>query len=153
MLPEFDKNWASMGFTDKELKALQLELTLEPDKGDLMKGTGGLRKMRFGFDNKGKSGSARVCYVDFAVYERIYLITAYPKNEKENLSKEERNQIKKLIKILEDNIFLLIKLSSLINVSINLSSYPNFLNILLKSIDFFALPCSISFIASSISIS
>ena len=104
MLPEFDKNWASMGFTDKELKALQLELTLEPDKGDLMKGTGGLRKMRFGFDNKGKSGSARVCYVDFAVYERIYLITAYPKNEKENLSKEERNQIKKLIKILEDNI-------------------------------------------------
>ena len=101
MLPEFDRKWAEMGLTDKELKALQEELTIDPSKGSIMQGTGGLRKIRIAFEGRGKSGSARVCYVDFAVYERIYLITAYPKDEKDNLSKSERNEVKKLIKILE----------------------------------------------------
>ena len=104
MLPEFDRKWSEMGLTDKELKALQEELTISPTKGDVMQGTGGLRKIRIAFEGRGKSGSARVCYVDFAVYERIYLITAYAKDEKDNLSKSERNEVKKLIKILEATI-------------------------------------------------
>lgn len=68
-----------------------------------MQGTSGLHKLRFVFEGKGKgkSGSVRVCYVDFAVYESIYLITAYPKSEKDNLSKSERNSIAKVIKTLE----------------------------------------------------
>ena len=104
MLPEFDKQWTAMGFTDKELKSLQEELTLDPARGVLMKGTGGLRKIRIAFENRGKSGSARACYVDFAICERIYLITAYPKSEKDNLIKEEQNAIKKSIKALEDTL-------------------------------------------------
>ena len=104
MLPEFDRKWKDMGLTDRELKALQEELTINPQKGDVMQGTGGLRKIRVAFEGKGKSGSARVCYVDFAVYERIYLITAYSKEEKDNLSKAERNEVKKLIHILESTI-------------------------------------------------
>ena len=40
MLPEFDKKWKEIGFTDKELKTLQEELTINPNKGDLMQGTG-----------------------------------------------------------------------------------------------------------------
>ncbi len=104
MLPEFDKQWSSMGFTDKDLKILQEQLTVNPSKGDIIPGTGGLRKIRAAFENRGKSGSARVCYVDFAVWEEIYLITAYPKNEKENLSKEEQAIIKRLIKSLENSI-------------------------------------------------
>lgn len=104
MLPEFDKKWKEIGFTDKELKALQEELTINPNKGDLMQGTGGLRKIRVAFEGRGKSSSARVCYVDFAVYERIYLITAYTKNEKDNLTKEERNEVKKVIELLKNTI-------------------------------------------------
>ena len=104
MLPEFDRKWTEMGLTDKELKALQEELTINPSKGDVMKGTGGLRKIRIAFEGREKSGSARVCYVDFIVYERIYLITAYSKDEKDNISKSERNEVKKLIKILEATI-------------------------------------------------
>ena len=103
MLPEFDKQWKAIGFTDKELKTLQEELTINPIKGDLMQGTGGVRKIRVAFEGRGKSGSARVCYVDFAVYERIYLITAYTKNSKDNLTKQERNEIKRLIEILKDS--------------------------------------------------
>ena len=104
MLPEFDRKWKEIGLTDKELRALQEELTIDPKKGDVMQGTGGLRKIRVAFEGRGKSGGARVCYVDFAVYERIYLITAYAKDEKDNLSKSERNEVKKLIHILESSI-------------------------------------------------
>ena len=69
-----------------------------------MRGTGGVRKMRFAFEHRGKSGSIRVIYVDFEIYEKIYLITAYPKNEKENLTDSERGELKRLISILEDQL-------------------------------------------------
>ena len=101
MMPEFDRQWKSMDLDDNDLRRLQEELLLNPEKGDVMQGTGGLRKLRFAFEGKGKSGSVRVCYVDFVVYESIYLITAYPKSEKDNLSKAERNNIAKMINALE----------------------------------------------------
>lgn len=103
-MPEFERQWAKMGLTDNDLKRLQYELLDNPKLGDVMQGTGGLRKLRFSFENRGKSGSARVVYVDFAVYEKIFLITAYPKNEKDNLSQAERNAVKKLIESLESNL-------------------------------------------------
>lgn len=90
-----------MGLDDSDLIRLQDELLLDPKKGEVMRGTGGLRKMRFAFEGRGKSGSVRVCYVDFVVYESIYLIAAYPKNEKDNLSRSERNAIAKVIRSLE----------------------------------------------------
>ena len=55
-------------------------------------------------NNKGKSGGIRVIYVDFEIYEKIYLLTAYTKNEKDNLSNEERNEIRKLITVLENQL-------------------------------------------------
>ena len=54
IMPEFDKKWKSLGFTDIELKALQEELTANPLLGKIMQGTGGLRKLRFAFENRGK---------------------------------------------------------------------------------------------------
>lgn len=101
ILPEFDRQWKAMGLTDTDLKRLQEQLLLNPKDGTVIQGTGGLRKTRFAFQGKGKSGSVRVAYIDFEVYERIYLITAYPKSEKDNLTGEERNEIKKMIGILE----------------------------------------------------
>ena len=69
-----------------------------------MRETGGVRKMRFAFEQQGKSGSARVIYVDFEVHEKLYLLTAYPKNEKDNLSKAERNTLKQLVGILKQQL-------------------------------------------------
>ena len=69
-----------------------------------MQGTGGIRKIRFAFENRGKSGSVRVIYIDFLMYEKIYLLTAYPKNEKENLSQAERNQMKTLVEKLSQSL-------------------------------------------------
>ena len=74
MMPAFDKQWKSMGLTDKDLLRLQEMLLQDPQIGDVIKGTGGLRKMRFAFEHRGKSGSSRVLYVDFVFAEKIYLM-------------------------------------------------------------------------------
>lgn len=93
-----------MGLDDNDLQALQTELLKDPQIGSVIQGTGKLRKMRFAFPNRGKSGSSRVLYVDFVLAETIYLIFAYPKNEKDNLTDEERNNIKKMIAKIEQSL-------------------------------------------------
>ena len=103
-LPIFRSRWKAMGLNDDDLARLQRELLEDPKVGPVMQGTGGVRKMRFAFEDRGKSGSARVIYVDFEVYDKIYLITAYPKNEKDNLSDTERNELRQLISILEKQL-------------------------------------------------
>lgn len=103
-LPLFRNRWENLGLTDADLIRMQAELLDDPKVGDVMRGTGGVRKMRFAFEHRGKSGSVRIIYIDFEVYEKIYLLTAYTKNEKENLTKEERNEIKKLITVLEKQL-------------------------------------------------
>ncbi len=103
-LPLFRSRWEDLGLTDVDLIRLQTELLADPKVGDVMRGTGGVRKMRFAFEHKGKSGGVRVIYIDFEVHEKIYLLTAYTKNEKENLTKEEQNEIRKLITILEKQL-------------------------------------------------
>lgn len=60
--------------------------------------------MRFALEGKGKSGSSRILHVDFVVHEIIFLIYAYPKNEKENISKEERNLYRRLIAQIGENL-------------------------------------------------
>lgn len=103
-LPSFRAEWKAMGLTDFDLRRLQEELLANPAIGAVMKGTGGVRKMRFPFEHRGKSGSVRVIYIDFEIREKLYLLTAYPKNEKDNLSKAERNELKKLVEILETEL-------------------------------------------------
>lgn len=103
-LPIFRSRWEALGLNEDDLLRLQIELLADPKVGDVMQGTGGVRKMRFAFEHRGKSGGVRVIYVDFEVYEKIYLLTAYTKNEKENLTKKERNEIKQLIEVLEQQL-------------------------------------------------
>ncbi len=101
---EFSRNWDRLGFDDEDLRLLELYIMKHPDKYPVMQGTGGLRKARVALENKGKSGGARVCYVDFVFAETVYLITVFGKKEKANLSKEERNNIKKVIEALKKSL-------------------------------------------------
>lgn len=103
-LPIFRTRWKELGLNDADLLRLQNELLADPKTGAVMQGTGGVRKMRFAFEHQGKSGSSRVIYVDFEIYEKIFLITAYAKNEKDNLTKEERNELKQLMDILKEQL-------------------------------------------------
>ncbi|WP_018143861.1 type II toxin-antitoxin system RelE/ParE family toxin [Thioalkalivibrio sp. AKL6] len=90
--PTFTRQFQAIA-TDDELKELQRVLIAQPDKGDVMQGTGGLRKIRMGLGHHGKRGGARVIYF-LASAETIYLILAYPKSAKENLTPAERATLK-----------------------------------------------------------
>ncbi len=65
-----------------------------------MKATGGVRKVWWARE-KGKSGGIRTLYVDFSKEEHIYFITVFGKNEKDNLTSEEKNLIKIFVKSLK----------------------------------------------------
>ena len=97
-VPLFTKRWKEIGLNDNDLRSLQIMLLKDPESGPVMEGTGGIRKVCFPLENKGKSGSVRVCYTYFAEYEMLYLITAFEKKEQENLSTEEKNVLRKLVK-------------------------------------------------------
>lgn len=103
-LPSFRSDWKALGLTDTDLRRLQEELLANPQAGSVMQGTGGIRKIRFSYEGRGKSGSIRVIYIDFPAYGKLYLLTAYAKNEVENLTKAERNELKKLVEILEQEL-------------------------------------------------
>lgn len=89
--------------TDDELRVLQVELIAQPEKGDLIQGTGGLRKVRMATGQQGKSGSARVIYF-LATVETIYLVLAYAKSEKESLTAAEKAELKKLTTLLKGEV-------------------------------------------------
>lgn len=86
--------------SDDELKDLQKELIANPDAGDLIVGTGGLRKIRMATGVRGKSGGARIIYF-IATDEVIYLVLAYPKSTKVSLSASEKASLKELTKKLK----------------------------------------------------
>lgn len=79
---EFVRRWEELGFDDEDLRQLELMIMKNPEVGVIMQGTGGLRKMRFAFQGRGKSGSARICYVDFISFDTVYLVTAFGKMKK-----------------------------------------------------------------------
>ena len=76
---------------------LEKALTRDPEQGSQLQGTGGLRKTRLKSSTKGKRGGFRVCYFDDAKSEKLFFIVIYGKNEKENISKEDRAFFKKLL--------------------------------------------------------
>jgi hypothetical protein len=83
-------------FTDKERARLVDYLAANPTVGDEIVGSGGLRKVRFAMERRGKSGGARVIYFFYSDNALLYLITCYAKNAKENLSKGEIADFAKL---------------------------------------------------------
>lgn len=75
-------------FDDDEYQQIQKELLNNPEKGDLIQGTGGLRKIRFG-RNSGKSSGVRILYYYTDEHGRIYLFAVYPKSVKDNITNAE----------------------------------------------------------------
>ena len=103
-VPQFTKKWQLLGLTDDDLKALEEELLNNPKAGDAIKGTGGIRKIRIPIENKGKGkrSGARVIYVDIELKETIYFINVYTKDEKDDLTEEEKKAFKAVVKILKE---------------------------------------------------
>ena len=105
-MPNFEKQWSEAKLTDDDLKDLEVYLCENPNAGDMVVGTGGLRKLRWAIPGRGKSGSIRTLYVDFASFEQIHMIACFRKSNKENLSQGEKNQIKEVIGQIKSNLRL-----------------------------------------------
>lgn len=83
--------------SDSEYSKLQWRLIEFPDVGDIIKGSGGIRKIRVSAKGKGTRGGARVIYYFAAQNEEIFMLDIYAKNEKEDLSIEQIRNLKDLV--------------------------------------------------------
>lgn len=98
----FTEKWFKLGLTQADLYELQNDLLDDPKIGDVIKQTGGVRKLRYILKDKGKRGGCRVIYVDIEIAETIYLLDVYPKSKKVDLTEIEKKRIKQLVKQLKE---------------------------------------------------
>ncbi len=82
---------------DDEYRELQNFLIEQPEAGDLIQGTGGLRKLRWSLDKKGKRGGIRIIYYIKLADDQVYFFTLYAKNEVVDLSAKEKKQLKLML--------------------------------------------------------
>ncbi len=101
--PEFCRRAARL-LSPIEHDALVLALAMNPLAGDLMRGTGGVRKLRWARGGRGKSGGVRIIYYFHSAHAPLYLLTIYGKGEKVDLTDEERNELAKVTEILKRRI-------------------------------------------------
>lgn len=98
-LPEYIRR-ANELLNEIERKSIIDYLAFHPRAGDIMEGTGGIRKLRWARGGKGKSGGVRVIYYYHDSRIPLYLLTIFGKSEKSNISKSERNELSKLVDVL-----------------------------------------------------
>ena len=80
----------------EEHRQLQLHLLEQPERGDIIKGAGGLRKLRWTGSGRGKRGGIRVIYYLWRG-DTAFLIFAYPKNQQEDLTPAQAKLLRSLI--------------------------------------------------------
>lgn len=95
-LPEFVA-FAERHLTEKERTAIITHLALDPLAGNILPGTGGLRKFRWAAKGKGKSGGVRVIHYYGGKEIPVFLVTGFAKSEMENIGLAARNMYRKLL--------------------------------------------------------
>ena len=84
--------------TDDEYQRLQEALLRRPAQGDLIKETGGIRKLRWGEEGRGKSGALRIIYYWHATRELFLMLFLYRKTEQKDLSADQRRALAKVVR-------------------------------------------------------
>ena len=82
---------------DENYRQLQEVLIKKPDFGKIIKGSGGIRKIRWNMPEKGKSGGLRIIYYWITAEDQIYMLYAYPKVKQENLTPDQLSTLKKIV--------------------------------------------------------
>lgn len=93
-MPEFIKCAKKLGISDTERESIIDLIALNPDAGDEIVGTGGMRKVRVAAKGKGKSGGYRVITFFSGVDIPVFLVTIYAKSQKENITDKEKKVMK-----------------------------------------------------------
>ena len=83
--------------SDEEYAQLQADLVARPDAGQLMRGTGGLRKIRWAAKGRGKRGGGRTIYYWHALGDQLLMLFVYPKGEQDDLSERQRRILRKIV--------------------------------------------------------
>ena len=94
--PEFVSSTRKL-LDDNEREELIDFLAWNPQAGDVIAGTGGVRKLRWALSGKGKSGGARVIYYYHDARIPLFLLSAYAKNEQANISHAQRNAYRQVV--------------------------------------------------------
>ncbi len=99
-LPAFERHRADY-LDDVAFRALQQALMKDPEAGEVIQGTGGLRKARFADARrgKGKRGGLRVIYYWWGTGMQFWLYTLYDKDEMADLTPKQRNALKAMLKV------------------------------------------------------
>jgi len=100
-LSTFNRSAKKADLSESMIADLAKSLARNPTMGDLVQGTGGVRKMRLAMPGKGKSGGARVIHFAHLSDDTVYLILVYKKNIQANLSAQQKKTIKRLIQELK----------------------------------------------------
>jgi RelE toxin of RelE / RelB toxin-antitoxin system len=90
-------------FSPDERTAIVDRLAADPTCGVVIPGSGGIRKVRFGFGSRGKSGGARIIYMFSGESLPVFIVAVFAKNEKANLSAAERNALGKMVADMIEN--------------------------------------------------
>ena len=98
-LPAY-RTQAAKHLSDEERQGIVNYLAEHPRSGDIMKGTGGVRKLRWSKGGRGKSGGVRVFYYFHDERMPLYLLTLFAKSEQSNLTAQDRNVLSDLVDIL-----------------------------------------------------
>ncbi|HSQ57536.1 MAG TPA: hypothetical protein VLM40_17575 [Gemmata sp.] len=93
----FDADWLAEDLEDEDMVRLETVLVEDPLAGDVIRGTGGLRKLRFARSGMGKSGSVRVCYAFLPDHGIVLLPLVYGKSSKKDLTPAEKKYFKYLL--------------------------------------------------------
>jgi len=98
-LPEYQRRAGKL-LSESERDDIVNYLAAFPGEGDLIRSTGGVRKLRWQRGGRGKSGGVRVIYYFHSARIPLYLLTVFAKNERVDLSQAERNELAKLVEVL-----------------------------------------------------
>lgn len=85
-------------FSEADMAALVEFLSANPEKGDVIAGTGGLRKLRWALEGRGKRGGSRIIYYYHRPEWQILLLTAYAKNDQADLPERDKKLLAALVK-------------------------------------------------------
>jgi hypothetical protein len=83
--------------SDDEYAALQRILVVNPNAGDVIPGSGGLRKIRWAAQGRGKRGGARIIYFHVISRDQFYMLLIYGKNEQDDLSPDQMRALKRAV--------------------------------------------------------
>ena len=90
-------------FDDDGYAAMQAFLSVHPESGNLIRGTGGVRKIRWAMRGRGKRSGSRVIYYWHTDEDRIYLLTVYAKGVKDDLTATEREMWRKAVEAIRND--------------------------------------------------